>query len=186
MASFTSPVVRRYVAALLGSVGKTSAARTALAAAVDQFAQMISGSSDLQYLLASPVIPVGDQGRAVAAILARGGFDAAFSGFVRVVIQNGRASSLAEILGAARAEIDKQAGILDVYVDVAVPMTGQQEKKLIETVSRATGATVRLKTRVANDVIAGMRVRYNDVMIDDTVSGKLSKLTKALAVRTVF
>ncbi len=180
MASVSSLVIRRYVSALLAEAGDEPAARTKLGIAVQEFSKLIAESNDFRYVLTNPLIPVVDQERAVAAVLDRGRFDDTFSGFVRVVLRHRRGAMMTDILRAVQSEMDKRAGIVDVRVDVATPMTDGQQKQLVDILSRKTGGTVRLNTRVANDVIAGIRVRYNDVMIDDTVSGKLARLKQAL------
>lgn len=182
MASGSSLVIQRYVTALLATTGNAADARTKLTIAVTEFSKLLEQSPDLRYVLSNPLMSKNDQDRAIAAVLERGRFDSTFSGFVRVIVRNRRGNMMSDILRGVQSEIDKRAGIIDAIVDVAAPMTGHQEKQLIDTLTRMTGATIRLKTRVSNDVIGGIRIRYNDVMIDDTVSGKLARLKQVLRV----
>ena len=182
MSRFTASHAQRYVTALLDTVGNAPDAFKQTAQFIEKFLKLMSDSSDLRVLLASPLVSVADQERAVAAILERGGYGDLFTRFIRVVIRNRRGTELAPILRAVMVEMDRRAGILEATVDTATPLTKDQQKHLSTLLSTRTGATVRLKNQIIQDVIGGVRVRYDDVMIDDTVSGKLARLRKNLRV----
>lgn len=141
---------------------------------------MIESSNDLRFVLASPLMGADAQTRAVLAVMERAKFSAVMMGFVRVVLQNRRGAMLSDFITAALNEMEKRAGIVRAQVDVAAPMNDAAQKKLVDTLSNWTGAKVQLDVRVANDVIAGARVRVGDVQIDDTVAGKLARLKQKL------
>ena len=182
MSRFTSSHAQRYVTALLDTVGTSAPALKQTAQFIEKFLALMEGSSDLRVLLSSPRVSVDDQERGVSAILDRGQYGDLFARFVRVVIRNRRGAELPQILRALRSEMDRRAGIVEAVVETATPMTKDLQKQLTDMLARTTGATVRLKNQIAHDVVGGMRVRYGDIMIDDTVSGKLARLRKNLRV----
>lgn len=175
MSKSSSLLAHRYVDALL-----QAGANVPLQHELQDLVKMIENSSDLRFVLASPLMGADAQTRAVLAVMKQANLSAALMGFVRVVLQNRRGAMLHDFVVAALAEIEKRAGIVRARVDVATPMNDTAQKKLVDTLSNWTGAKVQLDIRVANDVIAGARVRVGDVQIDDTVAGKLARLKQKL------
>ena len=70
-----------------------------------------------------------------------------------------------------------------VIADVvtAVPMSREQEDRLIAILRRRLGSDVELNTMVDPTVVGGVRVTAGDVVIDSTVSSSIHDLRTALA-----
>lgn len=181
--SSASPLLaRRYVTALL-DVASDKPGLSALRTQLNQLIDMISASSDFSYLLASPLLAVVDQQRAVAAVLDKAKFCDALKGFVRVIVQNRRGAMLGSVVKAAIAEIDVQAGLAQADVIVAAPLTDVQQKKLAAMLSEWSGTKVGLNVTVSPDVMGGIKIRLGSIQIDDSISGKLNRLAQTLNVQ---
>jgi hypothetical protein len=62
---------------------------------------------------------------------------------------------MTDILRAVQSEMDKRAGIVDVRVDVATPMTGPQEKQLDRRTKEGQEQEIFQKIRADKGVSAG-------------------------------
>ena len=65
-------------------------------------------------------------------------------------------------------------------VRVAAPLTGDQERRLADVLSRLKGRTVRLNVAVDPAVLGGVHVKVGDEVIDGTVATKLDQARRAI------
>ena len=62
----------------------------------------------------------------------------------------------------------------------AVPLTPEQHSALQQKLQAATGYTVRLKTRVDENILGGLIIRVGDRLIDGSVATQLQSMREQL------
>lgn len=177
--SLSATLTKRYVTALLDVAGEKAAVRD-IAAGAQVLAAMIAGSPDFQKTLASPLLALKVQQRAVFAVLERARLHTLLTGFVGVVLHNRRGASLYDLLQAVVDEIARREGRIDADVQVATLMNDIQQKKLADSLGKWSGGKVHLNVTVTPEVMGGMKVRIGSIQIDDSVAGKLGRLKQSL------
>ena len=64
------------------------------------------------------------------------------------------------------------------YVTTAVPLTSDLEKKILETVTKATGSKVTLENKIDESIIGGFVLRVGDTQYDASIANKLNGLKR--------
>ena len=171
-------VASRYSKALLelavekNELEKVSADVATLKAAV-------SGSRDLELLLASPIVKT-DKKQAILNEVFKGAFSPIFEGFVSLITKNGRESILTAICDKFEKDVLEHRGIVEAEVTTAVALADADKAKLVASLKTQLGKEVILKEHVDASTIGGMKLFVGGYQIDNTVSGKLRALRNQL------
>ncbi|WP_295384192.1 F0F1 ATP synthase subunit delta [uncultured Thiodictyon sp.] len=99
---------------------------------------------------------------------------------VRLLADNGRLIALPEIAALYEERRVASQGVREVLVRSAFPVDADQEQALATYLSRRLGAQVELRVEQDSDLIGGLEIRAGDLVIDDSVRGKLQQLAHAL------
>ena len=103
------------------------------------------------------------------------------TGFLMLIVENGRQNELEESLRQFVAEVKEDEGIGIVEVCSALPLTALQKQRL-EARLLATTRYRSLETdyRVETELIGGMVIRIKDRVLDASIRTQLSEMTKEL------
>ncbi len=99
---------------------------------------------------------------------------------VRLLAQNARLGALPEIARLFEASRTADQGVRHVLVRSAYAMNAAQQKELAEALSRRLGGEVELSVEKDPELIGGVEIRAGDLVIDDSIRGKLKQLAHAL------
>ncbi|MEG9488254.1 F0F1 ATP synthase subunit delta [Mannheimia indoligenes] len=102
--------------------------------------------------------------------------------FIRVMADNKRLAVLPAVLNAfleLRAEYES---IKDVEVVSADKLTDAQEAKIANAMEKRLGTKVRITSSIDSSLIAGVIIRYDDVVIDGSSRGQLNRLSQELSL----
>jgi F-type H+-transporting ATPase subunit delta len=99
---------------------------------------------------------------------------------VRLLADNGRLAAIPEIAVLFEARRVANEGVRHVVVRSAFPVDADQERELAQSLKRRLGAEVELTVEEDPDLIGGVEIRTGDLVIDDSVRGKLKQLAHAL------
>lgn len=129
--------------------------------------------------LADPSRNTGEQAQTLID-LCGAELDAKGQNFVLVLAANKRLQLLPEIAAIfedLKAEHEKT---VDVEVISAYAMDAAAQGKLAAALKQRLQRDVKLNTRVDRSLIGGLVVRAGDLVIDDSVRGKLNKLSESI------
>ena len=130
-------------------------------------------------LLADPRLTRESKVKQLIAVLGDD-VDDAFRNFVVTLGENDRLAvlpSLREQFEELKAQADKT---LDAHVETAFELSAEQLQTLAAVLSKRLDRTVNLQQEVVPALIGGVIIRAGDVVIDDSVRGKLSQLAESL------
>jgi F-type H+-transporting ATPase subunit delta len=99
---------------------------------------------------------------------------------VRLLSDNGRLAALPEIAELFEARRVAGLGVRHVLVRSAFPVDAEQERELSQSLARRFGAQIEMTVEEDPDLIGGIEIRAGDLVIDDSVRGKLKQLAHAL------
>lgn len=99
---------------------------------------------------------------------------------LEMIAENERINILGIILNTFVKIYYKDKGIIEVSVDTAVELTKVQDTELKKVLENKLNAPVILNYKVNPDVLGGLAVRFNSVLIDDTLASKLKNLKHLL------
>ena len=100
--------------------------------------------------------------------------------FISVLAENKRLTLLTEI--AALFELFKahQERSVDVDVESAFELSAEQQEQLSQTLTKKLDRKVNISSNTNPELIGGVIIRAEDLVIDASVRGKLAKLAEAI------
>jgi F-type H+-transporting ATPase subunit delta len=172
-------VAKRYVKALFGAASGSGEAE-ALAPLLTGLQGLYQSNKDLRNALANPRLPE-DRKRAVLLRLAGEDAPALLQRFLSLLLAKRRI----EVLGLAGSLytqlVEAAAGVRHASVVTALPLTADQEQRLIETLSTQFGCQITLESSVDPAIIGGVAVKVGDVLIDGSIRHRLEQLREKVA-----
>ena len=165
-------------------------AKAAFSAAVDSgdFAQwstalqtlaVISKTDKVSDLIASPSVSALEKAKAIADVAGDDCNEGA-ANILIVLAENDRFALLPEIstqYEQLKADHEKSA---NVVVTSAFELSDAQQKTLVEKLTAKLSREVAITVNVDSSLIGGVIIKAGDLVIDDSVRGKLSKLADAM------
>jgi F-type H+-transporting ATPase subunit delta len=175
----TASVAGRYASALF-DLAKEQNVVSAVEADLEKFDTLLGVSEDLRNLVRSPVVSAGEQGKALAAVLAKAGITGTTANFVALVAKNRRLFVVSDMIRNFRTLAAKARGEVTAEVTSALPLSEAQTAALKETLKSTAGKNVMLATKVDPSLIGGLIVKIGSRMIDSSLKTKLANLSVAL------
>ena len=150
---------------------------------LDQWATMIESNPQLKEVFANPTIVHDHKRKVLEDLIARSRVRETTGSFLRVLLKNQRIAQLRDIAARFRHVLDERAGVLAGNVTTARPIPEELKRTLHETLSAATGRTVRLSFNTDETIIGGMVARIGSTVFDGSVQSHLERLAEGLAGR---
>lgn len=143
-------------------------------------ARAFEGSDRLRTALTDEQIPADRRGAIVEDLLGEQGATTVTRSLVSFVVGAGRAAQLPAIVDAfvRRAAAEREHQVATVRS--AVPLDGEQQRRLADALSQATGRQVEVKVIVDPAVVGGLSAEIGDRVIDGTVRTRLEQLRETL------
>ena len=150
---------------------------------LDQWAAMIESNPQLKEVFANPTIIHDHKRKVLEDLIARSRVRDTTASFLRVLLKNQRLSQLRDIAARYSLVLDERAGMLAGSVTTARPIPEELKQTLHETLSAATGHTVRLTFETDEKIIGGLVARIGSTVYDGSVQSQLERLAEGLAGR---
>ena len=173
-------VARRYATAL-ADVAIDRREERQVQSELDQWAEMIESNPRLKEVFANPTIVHDHKRKLLEDLVARTRVRDTTASFLRVLLKNQRLAQLRDIAARFGFVLDERAGVLAGSVTTARPIPEELKKTLHETLSAATGHTVRLSFTTDEKIIGGMVARIGSTVFDGSVESHLERLAEGLA-----
>lgn len=101
--------------------------------------------------------------------------------FLELLIDKRRFGLLPQIAEEAGKVLDEKNGLLRAAVRSAVALTPAEASALRERLTRFSGKKVELEVGVDEGLLAGLRVRLGDWVLDASLRGRLRRMGESLA-----
>jgi F-type H+-transporting ATPase subunit delta len=145
------------------------------------FAAQIVSDEAMQQLLTSPHFTKENQKDAMLKVC-EDKLNANGVNFIKLLAQNGRLLALPEIevlFNFLRSEFEKT---IEAQITSATELNEQQIAQLKEKLAAKLGRQVEIGVEVNADLLGGLIIQAEDLVIDGSVRGKLAKLSDTLNV----
>lgn len=138
-------------------------------------ARALDSDRRLKAFFAAPAIPGPPKQRALEALAVQAGVDDFGRRLLRVILNHGRLTKLAEILTALSDAHDRSRGTHEAHVTVAAPIGPEEERKIAEALGRSLKATVRMDVSVDEKILGGFVARVGSRVIDASVASAIGR-----------
>ena len=173
--SVSDVVARRYAEAFYDvarSQGRVDELRRGLATAV-----AVVTDSAVAAALRNPRLAAEDRRRVLNLF---GDVDTETRNLVRLMLERGRLTLVPEVLDDYDQLVDRDSGVVRAQVTTAVPVDGELERRIRDTLTQRLGAAVQTTIDQDPGILGGLVVRVGDRVIDSTVRTRLEQLQAAL------
>jgi len=139
----------------------------------------ITGEAELVAFLESPKFNFDDK----AGVLSERfkGMNPLVLNLVLLLASKGGLGSVGEITEDYQRLLDRYRGVESAEVITAIPLSGEDKRKLAKDIGAIFGKKVILKSEVDPGLIGGVVVRVGGKLLDGSTQGKLLALKKELA-----
>lgn len=132
-------------------------------------------SHEYRLFLKSPIIKREKKLKIVQELF-RGKVSTEMLQFLMLVVEKGRENVLPEILSEFLKLYNERKGIVEVEVQTAIPLSKEQETKIVEHFRTYTKRSVKLRLTLNPSLIGGFIARVGDTMFDGSVRHQLELL----------
>lgn len=102
--------------------------------------------------------------------------------FIRVMAENKRLATLPSVLKAFLELRAEHESIKEVEVVSATKLNKTNEAKIAQAMEKRLNSKVRIVSTIDKSLIAGVIIRYDDVVIDSSSRGQLDRLANELCL----
>lgn len=74
----------------------------------------------------------------------------------------------------------ERRGAKRAVVETVVPLSAEQECRLAAALEPLVGAPVVIQQETNSDIIAGLRITIDDIVIDNTIRGRLQQMLESI------
>lgn len=174
MIVYDTTVSERYAKALF-NVSKRQAMLETVKADAEQLLILLKRDSKLAVFLEGPQFATENKLAMVEKLFA-GKVDKVVSQLLVMLIKKGRIEYARPIFTRFIELAEQDQGLHQAEVATATALTDDQKSRIQQGLESYTKSRLRLRYRVEPNLIAGVRFTMGDLLIDDTVKGKLDKL----------
>ncbi len=174
MIVYDTTVRERYAQALF-NVAKRQGVLDSVKDDAEQLLILLKKDSKMAVFLEGPQFPTEDK-LALVNKLFSGKVQQIITQLLDMLIKKGRIDYARPIFTRFIELAEQDQGLHQAEVATAAELTESQKSQIQQGLERFTKSRLRLRYRVEPSLIAGVRFTMGDLLIDDTVKGKLEKL----------
>lgn len=172
-----------YAKALLGATEKSGNSEAVLAELESFIVDVLDKLPQLQATLFS--LRVSHEEKVVM-------LDRAFGGkmlpdllsFLKVLSRHNRLDVVRGILRAAKSQLNKLRGRIDVFVTSAAPISNQLLEQIRTKIAQLQKQDVILHTKIDADLLGGIKVRIGDKVYDSSLATQLQRMKEVALEQT--
>ena len=171
-------VAKKYANALFLSTRE----RGLVEQAYEQFTdlkQLLEKDASLIRFLGSPKIEEEQKLQVIRSVFGQR-LEPLFVEFLVVLVEKRRAAYLVDVIDEFDRLVEFERGIARVTVHTSIPLTADEEAKLIERLAAKTGRKIELEKKVDPDIVGGAIVVMADEVVDGSVRRGLDQLEEQL------
>ena len=172
-------VAKPYARALYDAALEQDALESIIAD-MDKLRELIEQSEEFTQLIHSPVLSPQFKSETFQQLFADA-MQPLTINFFKLLALKQRERYLIAIMDVFSEIVDEAAGRLVAKVTAAVPITSEQEERLIQQLSAYSGKQVRLETTTDAQIQGGVIVQLDDTVFDASVASQLQRLKQQLA-----
>jgi F-type H+-transporting ATPase subunit delta len=169
----------RVYAEALFEVARERGSLEEIGAGLDQFADAVEGSRELQVFLFSPHFSSAEKSEGLQRAVS--GARPELMNFLELLIEKHRMPEVFRI----RREFDRlwkrENRRIDVTVTSAIELDPAVLARIGEEIERQTDQKVELTSRVDEDILGGVVLQVGNMVLDASIRNRLEKLRKSVA-----
>ena len=170
-------VARRYANAIFALDEKEGdEALTKHGACLASLKDIIAATPGLDLTLKSPVVSTDEKKAVLKKLLTKLKADKIMTNFCYLLADKDRLAFLRDIATRYGELLDQKKGIIRGRVTTAIPLSPEDEKSVLESLSKKSGGNIQLEFAVDASILGGMVLHMGDRVLDASLRAQLSIL----------
>ena len=140
------------------------------------FEKLLSAYKDIEgfkSFILTPLLKRNKKKDVLIKILNKMELSAEFINFFKIVANHGKLYLLEKIFNQFTKYLDEKDGVIEVTVTTTSPLEKNFEEEIIKNLSIKLNKKIRLKKLIDPDLIGGIIIKINSIMIDNSIKTKL-------------
>ena len=168
-------LARRYAKAIL-SISLEDKQLEKVQRELEEFDQLVKTNKELSGYIDDPTILPMDKREAIKGITEKMALSEVVRNFLGLLAEKGRIASFGEVLAEFRLLADAQAGKAIARVTSAIALSPELEKNIAAALSKLTGRSVVVSSKVDPLLIGGIVAEIGGVVYDGSLKTQLRTL----------
>ncbi len=169
----------RYAKALREAIAEPSQLEEA-AQALNAAGAVYSEDASLRFVLGNSALDMAGRKQILDTVLGAVNTPPRVTQLLHTLLERNRMTLLPHIAVSFESHIDEWLNRVEVTVVTAIALTPELEGKLVQSLNRFTGKTVRMKNKVDPGIVGGLIVYMYGVFFDFSLRTRLGRLKQKL------
>lgn len=135
----------------------------------------VKNSSDLCSAMCNPIVDVKIKKEILDDVF-KTKIDNNILNFLKILIDKNRFSEILQIIDEYKAQVDELNNIKKVNVISAIQLNDNQKERIVSLLQKKLNKTVVVDWTLNDEIIAGLMIKIDDDVIDDSLKNKLDKI----------
>jgi F-type H+-transporting ATPase subunit delta len=170
----------RYARALLDVATKEQADLSRIESDLAGFVAMLNEHSTLGHALLNPAVPASRKRAVVETLVVRAEILPMVGKLLALLADRDRLVLLPDLLETYRQRLLDHRNVVRIEVTTASPLASDRSEQIEQSLTRATGRTVNLSTRVDPAIVGGLVARIGSTVYDSSVTTQLKRMKQRL------
>ncbi len=137
------------------------------------FVSTIEGSQDLLKFIGNPLINSKKKSKILAKLCNKLSYNDIFQGFISVLSKHGKIMFYNRIFNEFKKVLDMNDGLTEVVITTAEPLEKKTEEQIKKKMSDLLKLKIKLTKIIDKEIIGGVIIKINSIMIDNSIKSKL-------------
>jgi len=138
-----------------------------------EFISLIKKTLNLQNFINNPLIKIKKKATVLTKISTKLSFSNQFKKFLLIITKHGKLVYIEKIYTQFLTTLNKRNGITNVTITTSIPLGTELENKLKKKLSEKLKLEVQLNKIVNPEIIGGIIIKIQSIMIDHSIRSKL-------------
>jgi F-type H+-transporting ATPase subunit delta len=171
----------RYARALLEVAVQEKADVDLIDRELAEFANLIRRNPALEGVMLNPAVAAPRKRAAVVEIAKQAAYSSIVAKLFVLLAERDRLILLTDLVAAYRERLLDYKQIVRAEVTTAAPLAEGRAKSIQASLSKATGRSIALETRVDPNIVGGMIAKVGSTVYDGSVTRQLQKMKERLS-----
>lgn len=145
------------------------------------YAEIFRAVPDLLVTFDSPAVPRESKEKLLNELIKQYPVHPVTANFIRILLQHNRIRYFEQIREGYLKAVNENKGIVSARVTAAVPLSGDELRKIADQLAVKTGKTVKVEMRTDENLLGGIVVQMGSTVFDGSIRTQLSEVKRRLA-----
>ena len=141
----------------------------------ESFIKLIKTNKDLKMIINNPLINVTKKSTILENLCKAIKTQKTFLGFIKTLTKHNKIVIIEKVFSQFNKLIDINEGFTEVHLTTSAQLKNEKLKQIEEIISQKINCKVKLKKKVDPQLIGGIIIQINSLMIDNSIKSKLSE-----------